>query len=55
MYRNLVNQDFLVVIMMKKPATNSSNTGPRPTNCNGSKNKGTKAKVWSSGTHQKQI
>ena len=35
--------------MMIKPATNSGKTGHRPTNCNGSKSKSTKAKVWSSG------
>ena len=28
---------------------NSSKTGHKPTNCNGSKSKSTKAKVWSSG------
>ena len=38
-----------MLIMMNKPATNSSNTGPRPTNCNGSKSKSSKALVWFSG------
>ena len=35
--------------MMIKPASNSGKTGHRPTNCNGSKSKSTKAEVWSSG------
>ena len=34
---------------MKKPATNSSKSGHRPTNCSGSKSKSTNAKVLSSG------